>query len=123
MVDPERSGAYKEAFLTANPAKGYAGLSILDLKNQRLGSTASYLLRREAVSKVLSVLNARRPFKKAIDLTLDITVKAGIIKAAVVVPFLTATDLDVGSDTSIQESLTKEQYMKLLQLRAQFYIE
>jgi GR25 family glycosyltransferase involved in LPS biosynthesis len=120
-VDPERIAAYRDAFLAADPTKGYHGLSVIDLSEQRVATTASYLVRREAISRILALLKEWLPRGNAIDATLTRIVSAGDLKAGVVVPFLTGMDAEGAADSTIQ-SLPAEESRMLSEIRAQFCI-
>lgn len=79
-------------------------LRILDLCEMNFASTAAYIVNKNSISKVASMLNAMQQLDTPIDLTYRALVQTGKLKAFVAFPFLTSLSSE-SEDSNIQ---TKE---------------
>ncbi len=58
----------------------------------------------------------------AIDTLCGRLAASGEIKVAVVLPFLTGVDVEVGSISDVQGRLSRDSQRKLIELRTQFFV-
>jgi GR25 family glycosyltransferase involved in LPS biosynthesis len=107
---PEAIGEYRSAMTAQQP---------LDLKNVRVGCVSSYIVTPQSARKLLRLLRKKDP---PIDNLINGLVKAGEIKAAVLVPFLTGIDIDFGSHSQIQRISTDEQ-RRYVMMRTSFFVD
>ena len=101
----------------------YSRFSIIDLRPLRIGTAASYVLapgRTRGLHEALQAELARGP-TMPVDHCLSKLNKEGAISAAVVAPFLTSMDLEIGSVSDIA-TLNPDDLHLFLLLRNAFFI-
>lgn len=118
-VDEPVVRRYQEAL-----ARAGTGLHALNLRGLRVGSTGSYVVSERSADRVASLLAAEveRGARVPVDNFYSQMVATGMLRAAVVVPFLTCTDIVTGSASSIQ-LLTQDQMAAHVKLRTAFFVE
>jgi hypothetical protein len=93
------------------------------VEGARLGATSSYVVAPRSIAKLKRLWRRHLEAKKdALDTVCGRLAKAGEIRAAVVVPFLTGVDPETGSSSDIQRHLSRQHQWKLIRYRSQFFV-
>jgi GR25 family glycosyltransferase involved in LPS biosynthesis len=91
----------------------------MDLKGIRIGTAASYVVSPRSAGRLLELLKNVPP---PVDSRYGDFLKAGVINAAVMVPFLTCVDMVVGAGSAIQ-SISIQEKQRYLMLRSAFFAD
>lgn len=102
-------------------------VAMVDMRNIRVAANASYIPNPRSLGRLIALLGAKfaAGTRDAVDVTIDRMVKAGAIRAGVALPFLTGTDLDEGSRSSIQNlgnPNDRASHRALILLRMLFFV-
>jgi GR25 family glycosyltransferase involved in LPS biosynthesis len=118
-VDPNVQERYRQAYRQAG-----AGVTLLDLRGLRIGSTASYVVSGQSAGRIgpLLVAEVGRGPRMPIDNYYSRLVDTGQLRAAVVVPFVTCIDFETGVDSSIQY-VPRDQLIDHAMRRASFFVD
>jgi len=127
-VDPKLAliKVYLDAFSNAGPLRplDLARLSVIDLRQIRIGAMASYVIVPSEARKLHDLLAAElaRGPTMPVDHYLSHLTGSGAITAAVVVPFLTGIDLEAGA---LSQTLTlgERHHRLFLLVRSAFFAE
>lgn len=118
-VDPRHSTLekYQDARATA-PVGG----AIMDLRGARIGATDSYVVAPRSISRLQALWADGLRSGKPIDAYLDRLVQSGVVRAGVIVPFLTCIDLKAATSSAVQAMPTDDQ-ARFVMLRTAFFAD
>jgi GR25 family glycosyltransferase involved in LPS biosynthesis len=88
----------------------------------RIGATSSYLVNPRRAGRVHHLVRKHQHQRLAIDMLFDNLAKAGELRAAVAVPFVTGVDARIGSTSDIQRMSSFSYHMFAAQ-RARFFVD
>jgi GR25 family glycosyltransferase involved in LPS biosynthesis len=110
---------YREALSRAG-----AGVHAMNLRGIRIGSASSYVVSDRSSARIASLLaeEVRSGPRMPVDSFYSSLVDTGLLKAAVVLPFLTCMDMETGPESSIQ-SLQRGEMVTQAMLRRAFFVD
>jgi GR25 family glycosyltransferase involved in LPS biosynthesis len=124
----ERFAAYNAAYQRsgAGGGKGFdpARIQVLDLRELRIGSNVSYVVSPAKAAMIAQLLREEAVAgpRFAVDSFMDRLCKAGVIRAAVVLPFLTSVHIESGSNSDTT-GFDPDVLRLLLLLRQGFFVD
>jgi GR25 family glycosyltransferase involved in LPS biosynthesis len=100
------------------------GYEALDLRDHRIGTTSSYVISPRSAARLAVAAGAEAAAgpRIPIDSFYSRRMKAGALKAAVVVPFLTCMDIESGAQSSIQ-TMSQSGMVKQAKIRTSFFVD
>jgi GR25 family glycosyltransferase involved in LPS biosynthesis len=98
--------------------------AVVDMRGPRIGAMDSYVVAPRSIDRVVQLMTAELARVPVMynDTFIDRMVKAGVLRAATVVPFLTCIDIDVGTRSSVQ-SIDREEQQRFVKLRTSFFVD
>jgi GR25 family glycosyltransferase involved in LPS biosynthesis len=111
-IDPSLGAVNRYRSALANPGP-------MDLKGTRVACTSSYVVSPRSAGRLLKLLKVSPP---PIDARYSELVQMGTVSAAVMVPFLTGVEIDLGSLSHIQQA-PRDGMRNLIMLRTAFFVD
>jgi GR25 family glycosyltransferase involved in LPS biosynthesis len=121
-VDPKPSSV--GPFLSALRLAEKEGMAIVDMHGPRIGAMDSYVVAQRSIGRIVEMMTTQMQKTKVLynDSYIDALVKAGRLKAAAVVPFLTCIDIDTGTRSALQ-TMAREDQQRYVRLRTSFFVD
>jgi GR25 family glycosyltransferase involved in LPS biosynthesis len=127
-LNAENFAAYHAAYVRSGAGGGGgfdpARMQVLDLRDLRVGSTVSYVVSPAKAAMIAQLLReeAIASPRFAVDRFMNRLCKAGVLRAAVVLPFLTS--VDIGSSASSDTTELDPEVIRLCLLaRSGFFVD
>ena len=94
------------------------------MRGPRIGAMDSYVVAPRSIKRVAELMSSAMERTKVLfnDSFIDSLVKAGRLKAAAVVPFLTCIDIDTGTRSALQ-AISREEQQRYVRLRTSFFVD
>jgi GR25 family glycosyltransferase involved in LPS biosynthesis len=122
-----------KTFFDSNVVKDAAGriisveeYTLIDLKEQYIAATSSFLVHKNAIAKLYSILQQemKSGLRKPIDLFIRDNIHSGLIRAACIFPFITSIRLDhLVTSTMSERSGYHPSLLAFSLLRHSFFVE
>jgi GR25 family glycosyltransferase involved in LPS biosynthesis len=99
-------------------------MALVDMRGPRIGAMDSYVVAPRSIGKIVTLMTNEMARTKMFrnDVYIDTLVKAGELKAAAIVPFLTCVDIDTGTRSSLQ-TLERQDQERYVMLRTSFFVD
>jgi hypothetical protein len=100
------------------------GLAVVDMHGPQIGAMDSYVVAQRSIPKVVDMMSTQLQRTKVLynDSYINALVKAGRLKAAAVVPFLTCIDIDTGTRSALQ-TISRYDQQAYVRLRTSFFVD
>ncbi|HVY18755.1 MAG TPA: hypothetical protein VHA70_01575 [Bauldia sp.] len=111
-------------FLRALEQAKDGSLSVVDMHGPQIGAMDSYVVAPRSIGRIVDMMSTQLQRTRVLynDSYINALVKAGRLKAAAVVPFLTCVDVDTGTRSALQ-AISRNDQQAYVRLRTSFFVD